>query len=117
MAESRTDGILDRILARTDLMAALAVVTVVTMLIIPLPPMLLDFMITLNISGGLMIVVTAMYLNSALEFSAFPSLLLLTTMFRLAINISVTRQILAKGQAGSVVHAFGQFVVGGNVVI
>jgi flagellar biosynthesis protein FlhA len=117
MAESRTDGILDRILARTDLMAAIAVVMVVTMLIIPLPPMLLDFMITMNISGGLMIVVTAMYLNSALEFSAFPSLLLLTTMFRLAINISVTRQILAKGQAGSVVHAFGQFVVGGNVVI
>jgi flagellar biosynthesis protein FlhA len=105
------------VLERTDLMAALAVVTVVTMLIIPLPPVLLDFMITLNISGGLMIVVAAMYLNSALEFSAFPSLLLLTTMFRLAINISVTRQILGKGQAGSVVQAFGQFVVGGNVVI
>jgi flagellar biosynthesis protein FlhA len=117
MAESRSDGILDKVLARTDLMAAIAVVTIVTMLIIPLPPMLLDFMITLNISGGLMIVVTAMYLSSALEFSAFPSLLLLTTMFRLAINISVTRQILAKGQAGSVVKAFGQFVVGGNVVI
>ncbi len=114
---SRADGILDRILARTDLMAAIAVVTVVTMLIIPLPPALLDFMITINISGGLMIVVAAMYLNNALEFSAFPSLLLLTTMFRLAINISVTRQILSKGQAGSVVHAFGQFVVGGNVVI
>ena len=62
---------------------------VVTMLIIPLPPALLDFFITLNISGGLMIVVASMYLNSALEFSAFPSLLLLTTMFRLAINISV----------------------------
>jgi flagellar biosynthesis protein FlhA len=108
---------LDKVLERTDLMAALAVVTVVTMLIIPLPPMLLDFMITMNISGGLMIVIAAMYLNSALEFSAFPSLLLLTTMFRLAINISVTRQILGKGQAGSVVQAFGQFVVGGNVVI
>jgi flagellar biosynthesis protein FlhA len=117
MAESRSESILDKVLERTDLMAAVAVVMVVTMLIIPLPPMLLDFMITLNISGGLMIVVAAMYLNSALEFSAFPSLLLLTTMFRLAINISVTRQILAKGQAGSVVQAFGKFVVGGNVVI
>jgi flagellar biosynthesis protein FlhA len=114
---TRTEGLLDKILERTDLMAAVAVVMVVTMLIIPLPPMLLDFMITLNISGGLMIVVAAMYLSSALEFSAFPSLLLLTTMFRLAINISVTRQILAKGQAGSVVQAFGKFVVGGNVVI
>ena len=64
-----------------------------------------------------MIVVASMYLNSALEFSAFPSLLLLTTMFRLAINVSVTRQILSTGNAGSVVNAFGQFVVGGNVVI
>ena len=117
MAETANVGILDRILARTDLMAAVAVVTVVTMLIIPLPPTLLDFFITLNISGGLMIVVTSMYLNSALEFSAFPSLLLLTTMFRLAINISVTRQILSTGNAGSVVKAFGQFVVNGNVVI
>jgi flagellar biosynthesis protein FlhA len=115
--QARSEGILDRLLERTDLMAAVAVVTIVTMLIIPLPPMLLDFFITLNISGGLMIVVSSMYLNSALEFSAFPSLLLLTTMFRLAINISVTRQILGKGSAGSVVHAFGQFVVGGNVVI
>ena len=115
--ESRGVSFLDRVLERTDLMAAVAVVTVVTMLIIPLPPMLLDFFITLNVSLGLMIVVAAMYLNNALEFSAFPSLLLLTTMFRLAINISVTRQILAKGQAGSVVQAFGQFVVGGNVVI
>jgi flagellar biosynthesis protein FlhA len=114
---TRSEGLLDKLLERTDLMAAVAVVTIVTMLIIPLPPMLLDFFITLNISGGLMIVVAAMYLNSALEFSAFPSLLLLTTMFRLAINISVTRQILGKGSAGSVVHAFGQFVVGGNVVI
>ncbi len=117
MTETANVGLLDRILARTDLMAAVAVVTVVTMLIIPLPPMLLDFFITMNISGGLMIVVTSMYLNSALEFSAFPSLLLLTTMFRLAINISVTRQILSTGNAGSVVKAFGQFVVNGNVVI
>src|SRR5579875_2655072 len=117
MAETANEGMLDKILARTDLMAAVAVVTVVTMLIIPLPPTMLDFFITLNISGGLMIVVASMYLGSALEFSAFPSLLLLTTMFRLAINISVTRQILSTGDAGSVVKAFGQFVVNGNVVI
>jgi flagellar biosynthesis protein FlhA len=114
---SAADGILNRILSHTDLMAAVAVVTVVTMLIIPLPPSLLDFMITINISGGLMIVVAAMYMSSALEFSAFPSLLLLTTMFRLAINISVTRQILSTGDAGSVVAAFGKFVIRGDVII
>ncbi len=93
------------------------VVIVVTMLIIPLPPTILSFLITLNLAAGLSIVVASMYLGSALEFSAFPSLLLLTTMFRLAINVSVTRKILSTGDAGSVVHAFGQFVVAGNVVI
>ncbi len=87
------------------------------MLIIPLPPAVIDFMITLNISAGLAIVVASMYLNNALEFSVFPSLLLLTTMFRLAINVSVTRLILSTGDAGSVVQAFGQFVIRGDVVI
>ena len=105
------------ILHHTDLLAAVGVVLVVTMLIIPLPPTVLDFLITLNISGGLAIVVASMYLGNALEFSSFPSVLLLTTMFRLAVNVSVTRRILSTGDAGSVVHAFGQFVVGGNVVI
>jgi flagellar biosynthesis protein FlhA len=106
-----------RLLKHTDLVAAVAVVVVVTMLIIPLPSMLLDLFITVNISAALAVVVATMYLNKALDFSAFPSLLLLTTMFRLAINVSVTRLILTKGSAGSVVHDFGQFVVGGNVVI
>ena len=87
------------------------------MLIVPLPSMLLDLFITINISAALAVVVATMYLNKPLDFAAFPSLLLLTTMFRLAINVSVTRLILTKGDAGSVVHDFGQFVVGGNVVI
>ncbi|HEX3802948.1 MAG TPA: flagellar biosynthesis protein FlhA [Solirubrobacteraceae bacterium] len=115
--EARPETFVDRLLKHTDLVAALAVVIVVTMLIIPVPPAVLDFMITLNISGGLAIVVASMYLNNALEFSVFPSLLLLTTMFRLAINISVTRLILSTGDAGSVVKAFGQFVIRGDVVI
>jgi flagellar biosynthesis protein FlhA len=106
-----------RLLKHTDLVAAVAVVVVVTMLIIPLPAMLLDLFITINIAAALAVVVATMYLNKALDFAAFPSLLLLTTMFRLAINVSVTRLILTKGSAGSVVHDFGQFVVGGNVVI
>jgi flagellar biosynthesis protein FlhA len=108
---------LKRLLKHSDLLAAVAVVVVVTMLVIPLPPVLLDFLITLNISAGLAIVVATMYLSKPLDFSVFPSLLLLTTMFRLAINVSVTRLILSKGDAGTVVHDFGQFVVSGNVVI
>jgi len=106
-----------RLLRHTDLLAAVAILVVVTMLVVPLPSVLLDLMITVNISAALAVVVATMYLGKALEFSAFPSLLLLTTMFRLAINVSVTRLILTKGSAGSVVHDFGQFVVGGNVVI
>jgi flagellar biosynthesis protein FlhA len=106
-----------RLLKHTDMIAALAVVVIVAMLIIPLPSMLLDLFITVNIAAALAVVVATMYLKKALDFSAFPSLLLLTTMFRLAINVSVTRLILTKGDAGSVVHDFGQFVVGGNVVI
>jgi flagellar biosynthesis protein FlhA len=112
-----TESSLRRVLSHTDLLAAIAVVMVITMLVIPLPSTLLDFMITINISGALAVVVATMYLKTALDFSAFPSLLLLTTMFRLAINVSVTRLVLTKGDAGSVVRDFGQFVVGGNVVI
>ena len=101
----------------SDLIAAGAVVLVVAMMIIPLPPFLLDLFITLNISAALMIVVATLYVPRALDFSSFPSLLLLTTLFRLAINVSVTRLILLEGDAGHVVEAFGNFVIGGNVVV
>jgi flagellar biosynthesis protein FlhA len=101
----------------SDLVAAGAIVLVVAMMVIPLPPFLIDLFITLNISCALMIVVATLYVPRALDFSAFPSLLLLTTLFRLAINISVTRLILLHGDAGHVVTAFGNFVVGGNVVV
>jgi flagellar biosynthesis protein FlhA len=106
-----------RLLGHTDLLAAVAVVVVVTMLVVPLPPVLLDLLITLNISAALTIVVATMYFGKPLEFAAFPSLLLLSTIFRLAINVSVTRLILTTGDAGSVVKSFGQFVVGGNVLV
>ncbi|HEY6759604.1 MAG TPA: flagellar biosynthesis protein FlhA [Baekduia sp.] len=101
----------------TDLIAAGVVVLVVVMLIIPLPPWLLDLMITLNISCALAIAVTTLYVKKAVEFSVFPALLLITTLFRLAINISVTRLILLHGDAGHVVEAFGTFVIGGNIVV
>jgi flagellar biosynthesis protein FlhA len=101
----------------SDLIAAGAVVLVVAMMVIPLPAFLLDLLITMNISAALMIVVATLYVPRALDFSSFPSLLLLTTLLRLAINISVTRLILLEGDAGHVVTAFGEFVVGGNVVV
>ncbi len=106
-----------RLLAHADLVAAVAVVMVVVMMIVPLPPLAIDLFITLNISSAIAIVVATLYVPRALDFSAFPSMLLLTTMFRLAINVSVTRQILLHGDGGEVVEAFGNFVVGGNVVV
>src|SRR3982750_1372411 len=108
---------MQRIMKHTDLLAAGAVVLVVVMMIVPLPPALIDLAISPNISIALAIVVTTLYLPTALDFAAFPSLLLLTTLFRLAINVSVTRLILLHGDAGHVVSAFGNFVVGGNVLV
>jgi flagellar biosynthesis protein FlhA len=106
-----------KLLSHADLIAAVAVVMVVVMMIVPLPPGLIDLFITLNIASAITIVVATLYVPRALDFASFPSLLLLTTMFRLAINVSVTRQILLHGDGGSVVKAFGTFVVGGNVVV
>ncbi len=111
------ESFVKRMLTHTDMLAALSVVLVVTMLVVPLPPALLDLLITVNISVALTIVVATMYQRRSLDFASFPSLLLLTTMFRLAINVSVTRLILTTGDAGSVVKAFGEFVVGGNVIV
>jgi flagellar biosynthesis protein FlhA len=111
------EATMGRLTKHTDLLAAGAVVLVVMMMIIPLPPALVDLCISLNISAALAIVVTTLYLPTALDFSSFPSLLLLTTLFRLAINVSVTRLVLLHGDAGGVVKSFGQFVVGGNVIV
>src|SRR4051812_2623004 len=108
---------MQRMMKHTDLLAAGAVVMVVVMMITPLPPFMLDMFITLNISAALAVLVATLYMPRALDFAAFPSLLLLTTLFRLAINVSVTRLILLHGDAGHVVQAFGNFVVGGNIVV
>ena len=111
------NNIVSKLGRHADLAAAGGIVLIVAMLIIPLPPLLLDFFITLNISAALMIVVATLYVPRALDFSSFPTILLLTTLFRLAINVSVTRLILLEGDAGHVVEAFGNFVVGGNIVV
>ena len=109
--------ILHRILRYSDIIIAVAVVTIVVMMIIPLPTFLLDMLLALNISLALVIVMVAIYNEEPLDFSVFPSLLLLATLFRLALNVSATRLILLEGYAGEVIMAFGNFVVGGNAVV
>lgn len=90
---------------------------IVIMMIIPLPTALLDLLICLNITIALVVIMSAIYNEEALDLSVFPSLLLVTTLFRLALNISSTRLILINGYAGEVITAFGNFVVGGNPVV
>jgi flagellar biosynthesis protein FlhA len=100
-----------------DLSVLLMVVLIVAMLIIPLPSWLLSVLIIINISLALLVLLTSMNMREPLQFSIFPSLLLLLTLFRLGLNVSTTRSILSKGEAGGVVETFGTFVVGGNVVV
>lgn len=97
---------------------ALFVIVIVLLLIIPMPPFILDVMIIINISISMIILLISMNIKEPLEFSIFPSLLLITTLFRLGINVSSTRNILSnQGQAGQVIHAFGDFVLQGNIIV
>ena len=101
----------------SDVLIAVAIVIIVVMMIIPLPTLLLDLLICLNITIALLVVMSVIYNKEALDLSIFPSLLLVTTLFRLALNISSPRLILLDGYAGEVITAFGNFVVGGNPVV
>ncbi len=93
------------------------IVSIVVMMIVPLPAALVDVMIALNIAIALVAMLTSMIVDEPLQFSVFPALLLVTTLFRLALNISTTRLILSEGVGGDVIETFGGFVVGGNIVI
>lgn len=107
----------ERIMRYSDVFIAVAMITIVIMMIIPLPTALLDFLLTVNITLALTVLLVAIYNVEPLDFSVFPSLLLITTLFRLALNVSSTRLILLEGYAGEVITAFGNFVVGGNAVV
>nr|WP_276323962.1 flagellar biosynthesis protein FlhA [Planococcus halocryophilus] len=94
-----------------------AVIMIVVMMVIPLPPLLLDVLIMINISLALTILLVAMNTKEPLQFSIFPTLLLLTTLFRLGLNVSTTRSILTNQTGGQVIETFGSFVVGGSAII
>lgn len=101
----------------SDIGVLAAVIMIVAMLIIPLPTWLLSFLIIINIALALLVLLTSMNMKEALEFSIFPTVLLLLTLFRLGLNVSTTRAILSGGEAGNVVETFGTFVVGGNIIV
>jgi flagellar biosynthesis protein FlhA len=100
-----------------ELGLAIAVVFVIALLIVPLPPLVLDLFLAASIGLSLVVLLTAIQTTDALQFSSFPALLLLLTLFRLALNVSSTRLILTHGEAGHVIQAFGEFVIGGNYAV
>lgn len=100
-----------------DILVVLAVIAIVIIIIIPIPLVALDVLLSFNISLALLILVIAMYTEETLEFSIFPSILLLSTLFRLALNITTTRYILSSGNAGGLIDTFGSFVMQGNAVV
>ena len=102
---------------RSEIIVSVFSLVIVFMLIIPLPLWVIDIMIALNIELALILVMLAMYLKRPLAFSSFPGILLLTTVFRLALSIATTRQILLQQDAGEIVETFGDFVVGGNLAV
>lgn len=100
-----------------DLIVLVGVIGIVLMMVLPLPKMLLDILLIINISMALMILLIAMNTKEALEFSIFPAILLITTLFRIALNVSSTKLILGEGNAGEVIKTFGEWVSQGNIAI
>ena len=101
----------------SDLVLAFVVICIIMMLIFPVPPHVIDVLISINLTASISLLFVALYIQKAVQLSIFPSLLLLTTLYRLAVNICSTRQILLKANAGEIIFAFGNFVVGGNYVV
>ena len=103
--------------SKFDIFAGFAILGIVLMIIIPLPPFALDILLSVNISLSVLILLLTLFSTNILQLSMFPTILLVTTLFRLGLNISSTRLILGQGYAGSVIESFGSFVVGGNYVV
>ncbi len=107
----------DLVLANSNVLSAAAVLVILGLMVIPVPAIMLDLMLTFSISFSVTVLLVALYLKEPLQFNSFPSLLLILTLMRLSLNVASTRLILSKGSAGQVIQSFGDFVVGGNYVI
>ncbi|HKU67463.1 MAG TPA: flagellar biosynthesis protein FlhA [Candidatus Baltobacteraceae bacterium] len=116
-AQQQSGGVLARLGATAPIWVAGASVMLVILMIVPIPPVLLDFFLSINIGIALLIIGVALYAENALQFSVFPTLLLIVTLFRLSLNVTATRSILLHGYAGEVINFFGNIVVGGNYAV
>ena len=121
-ANKKPGGIIGLFSGRSDIMMALGVTCILVVLFLPLPPWLLDFGLTISITFSIMVLMTCLFIEKPLEFNSFPTVLLISTMIRLSLNVASTRLILSEGHtgpaaAGNVIEAFGSFVMGGNPII
>src|SRR5438477_1655396 len=110
-------SVFNRVTKQSDIFMAVLILTILAMLIVPLPEWILDTMLVINLGAAVMVLITTLYSSQPLQFSAFPSLLLVTTLFRLSLNVAATKLILTTGKAGAVIDAFGHFVVGSNFIV
>jgi len=117
VAPARANQSVNHLLKRADLIFTGGLFTTVLLLIVPIPPFLLDIFLALNIGFSLLVLLAIVYVKDPPEFSGFPTLLLALTLFRLALNISSTRQIMIHGYAGSIIQSFGHFVIQGNYIV
>lgn len=111
------ESLVQKILARSDIVLSVGVVSIIGVLIIPLPTSMLDFALAFNITFSLVVLLTTLYITKPLDLSVFPSMLLLITLLRLSLNVASTRLILGEAYAGEVINSFGNFVVQGNYVV
>ncbi|WP_298608191.1 type III secretion system export apparatus subunit SctV [uncultured Thiothrix sp.] len=117
MQTAQSQSLLHKITRRSDLALAVLLVMVIFMMIMPLPTIVIDTLIAFNMSLAIIMLMLAIYLPSPLSFSSFPSVLLLSTLFRLSLSIATTRVILSEGEAGHIIQTFGEFVVAGNMIV
>ncbi len=114
---SQVSGIRKKVQSYSDIGVALLMVLIIIMMVVPLPTWLIDMLLAMNITLGVVTLLVTFYVKRALDLSIFPTLLLISTLFRLSLNVSTTRLILLYGNAGELINAFGNFVVGGNYVV
>jgi flagellar biosynthesis protein FlhA len=117
MAATENPNIMTKLLRHSDVVTAVAIVGIVILMVIPLPPFALDLLLSLSITIALCVLLVSLYVAEPLEFSVFPGLLLIVTLFRLSLNVATTRLVLSEAYAGNIIQAFGNYVVRGNYVV
>ena len=113
----KNQGVLERLYKQSDIVLAIIAITIIVFMMVPIPTWMMDMVLTINIALAFLVLMAGLYTEKPLQFSTFPTLLLLLTLIRLSLNVSSSRLILTQGDAGKVIDAFGNFVIGGNYIV